>query len=137
VVKDTPRQDILPRLEGGLLSRRESAARGALFPQPWLQQGETKRRMDEVAGHGWRLVLASDAAASADADLWRGLARVSLQTLAETEGVAADWFRRHACVAALVRPDNYVYGVAATAEEAAALIEEAALALGVKTACEA
>ena len=137
VVRDTPRQDILPRLEGGLLSGRESAARGGLFPQPWLQQGEKTSRMDEMAGHGWRLVLGGDAAASAEAGLWRGLTQVSLATLAETEGVAADWFRRHACVAALVRPDNYVYGVAATAQETTALLEEAALALGVKAACEA
>ncbi len=137
MVRDTPRQDILPRLEHGLLSGRESAARGGLFPQPWLQQGGKRSRMDEVAGHGWRLVLSADAAADAEVGAWSGLARVSLQALAETEGVAADWFQRHACVAALVRPDNYVYGVAATAQDTTALLEEAAIALGVAAACEA
>src|SRR6185436_12323419 len=36
VVKDTPRQDILPRLEAGMLSAQEHSARGSLFPQPWV-----------------------------------------------------------------------------------------------------
>jgi hypothetical protein len=29
--------------------------------------------------------------------------------LAERDGVVANWFDRHRCVAALVRPDHYVY----------------------------
>lgn len=37
VVKDTPRQDILPRLEAGLLCAQAHAARGSLFPQPWVE----------------------------------------------------------------------------------------------------
>jgi 3-(3-hydroxy-phenyl)propionate hydroxylase len=35
----------------------------------------------------------------------------------ECDGIVDDWFARHACVAAIVRPDHYVYGVAATAAE--------------------
>ena len=34
------------------------------------------------------------------------------------------------CVAALVRPDNYVYGVSGSAAETVSLREEAAAALG-------
>jgi 3-(3-hydroxy-phenyl)propionate hydroxylase len=30
--------------------------------------------------------------------------------------VMAGWFERYQCSAAIVRPDNYVYGVATTAE---------------------
>ena len=57
-VKDTPRQDILPRLETGLLAQQDHAARGSLFPQPWFATGEGAQRMDAVAGNGWRCVLA-------------------------------------------------------------------------------
>jgi 3-(3-hydroxy-phenyl)propionate hydroxylase len=122
VVKDTPRQDILPRLEGGLLSAQASSARGSLFPQPRLKSG---KRMDEVLGNGWRLVLAAGVAAPKVSRI-RVLA---LGETGETEGVAAAWFRKHECVAALVRPDNYVYGVAATAAGVDALIQELTAAL--------
>jgi 3-(3-hydroxy-phenyl)propionate hydroxylase len=33
--------------------------------------------------------------------------------LREESGVVTDWFARHACAAAIVRPDHYVYSVAA------------------------
>ena len=130
VVKDTPRQDILPRLETGLLSAQDSAARGSLFPQPWLLQGGTPRRMDDVAGHGWRLLLLPGV--DAPASTWPGMRTLHLGApLAEADGVAEAWLRRHESVAALLRPDHYVYGVASTPEAIASLIDESAAALGV------
>lgn len=54
VVRDTPRQDVLPKLAVGLLSARDSSGRGSLFPQPRLAGGEL---MDLRCGTGWRLVL--------------------------------------------------------------------------------
>lgn len=128
VVKDTPRQDILPRLEQGLLSARGHSARGSLFPQPWLHVQGGRWRMDDVAGHGWRLALAPGAAAPAFAG-FPGLRVVALD--AEADGVAANWFRRHECVAALVRPDHYVFGIAPAAADLRPLVAEAAIALGV------
>ncbi len=129
-VQDTPRQDILPRLECGLLSAVPGAARGTLFPQPWLHGGAGQpRRMDDVAGHGWRLVLAPGVA-EPDIAPMPGLAVVALGGADDAEGVATAWFQRHECAAALVRPDHYVYGVAGSAAGAAALCEEAAVALG-------
>jgi 3-(3-hydroxy-phenyl)propionate hydroxylase len=133
-VQDTPRQDILPRLEGGLLSSHPSSARGTLFPQPWLRSGAEVRRMDELAGHGWRLVLRGPAPA---VNAPPGVRVLSLADLPETEGVLAHWFQRHECEAALVRPDHYVYGVAASAAATAALLDEAAARLGFATACAA
>jgi 3-(3-hydroxy-phenyl)propionate hydroxylase len=129
-VKDTPRQDILPRLETGLLSGRDHPARGSLFPQPWLQVGAERLRMDSVAGTGWRLVLASTQASTELAIP----PSVRVLTLGEggtpeTDGVARAWFARHQCVAALVRPDHYVYGVAHALGELDALVDELAAAL--------
>jgi 3-(3-hydroxy-phenyl)propionate hydroxylase len=45
-------------------------------------------------------------------------------TWLETEGVVAAWMRRHACHAALIRPDHYVYGVAATSTELEELLAQ-------------
>lgn len=120
VVKDTPRQDILPRLEGGLLARADSSGRGTLFPQPTLADG---MRMDTRFGHGWRLVL--------DATLAPPAADTGLVTIAfghdglhEADGVVAAWFARHACHAALLRPDHHVFGTAADASALDALLAE-------------
>ncbi|MDM0028372.1 bifunctional 3-(3-hydroxy-phenyl)propionate/3-hydroxycinnamic acid hydroxylase [Variovorax saccharolyticus] len=136
VVKDTPRQDILPRLEGGLLSAHLSAARGSLFPQPWLEVGDCRKRMDELLGNGWRLVTAEGAARPSEA-VTSGLTlrTLSLADYAETDGITASWFRTHECSAALIRPDNYVYGVAGTQSQLDALIAEAGPALGAAATC--
>jgi 3-(3-hydroxy-phenyl)propionate hydroxylase len=122
VVKDTPRQDVLPRLEVGLLASEPGSGRGTLFPQPRLAHASGEAvLMDDRLGYGWRLVsdgsLRVPAAVSGarslvlDSCVWR-----------ETEGVVAAWMRRHACHAALVRPDHYVYGTAATQDELARLL---------------
>jgi 3-(3-hydroxy-phenyl)propionate hydroxylase len=47
----------------------------------------------------------------------------------EAEGVVAAWMQRHACHAALLRPDHYVYGAAATSPEVEALLAERDTAL--------
>ncbi|RYY93949.1 MAG: FAD-binding monooxygenase, partial [Comamonadaceae bacterium] len=134
VVKDTPRQDILPPLEHGLLSGRTTSARGTLFPQPWLRTAQGEQRMDAVAGHGWRLVMLEAADEAADVG-FTGLQPVDLALTPELHGVVAQWMQRHGCVAALVRPDHYVYGIATHGAEIAALVEEAAAELGLRHRC--
>lgn len=134
VVKDTPRQDILPRLQDGLLSATPHDARGTLFPQPWVQVDGLRKRLDGVTGNGWRLVLAAGTPAASDQQDVSGLCVVQLGELAEADGLAAAWFERHECSAALVRPDNYVYGVAANAGEVAGLLDELARSLGLADA---
>lgn len=106
-VRPTPRQDVLPRLEHGALARIDSSGRGTLFPQVWLLRDGQRVRMDEVLGRGWRLISQGE--------------------LQEAEGVLAAWFERHRCVAALVRPDHYVFGTATTADDIPALLAEAAV----------
>lgn len=117
-VQDTPRQDVLPRLETGLLAPQDSSGRGTLFPQPRLASGAL---MDQAIAPGWRLVgdgrLALPAATPALATV-----DTSAGATAETEGVVAAWMHRHGCHAALVRPDHYVYGTATTAADLSALL---------------
>jgi 3-(3-hydroxy-phenyl)propionate hydroxylase len=130
VVRDTPRQDVLPRLTTGLLMRQDRSGRGTLFPQP---RGADGRLMDERCGHGWRLVVDAAVAAPPDARLSSatGLTVIALgeAPAADGNGVVGLWMQRHACHAALLRPDHHVYGTAATAEELDALVAECRAAL--------
>jgi 3-(3-hydroxy-phenyl)propionate hydroxylase len=119
VVKDTPRQDVLPRLETGLLARTDTSGRGTLFPQPRLASGLL---MDQHLGGGWRLV--ADGSLPLPAGI--KVLDLSARDTAETEGVVAAWMQRHACHAALLRPDHYVFGTAATAAELDVLLAQAA-----------
>jgi len=129
VVKDTPRQDVLPRLDTGLLAARDTPGRGTLFPQPRLADG---RLMDAHFGCGWRLVV--DGALQpppSPTSVAPGLAVIALDGAAarELDGVVATWLQRNACHAALVRPDHYTFGTAATSDELAALLAECRAAL--------
>lgn len=130
-VRDTPRQDILPHLEPGFLSQQAHAARGTLFPQPWLTVAGASMRMDAHLHNGWRLVLAPEVALEVAPS--QALATLHLAQVPEREGVLHAWFARHACVAALVRPDNYVFGVATAPADIEALIDERASMLGLQT----
>jgi 3-(3-hydroxy-phenyl)propionate hydroxylase len=120
VVRDTPRQDVLPRLECGLVSTTESSGRGALFPQPKLRNGNL---MDMRFGYGWRLV--TDATLLPHSDL-KDITCISLADpeAAETEGVVEAWMQKHACHAALIRPDHYVFGTANSLAQIVQLVAE-------------
>jgi 3-(3-hydroxy-phenyl)propionate hydroxylase len=135
VVQDTPRQDVLPRLETGLLAQADGSGRGTLFPQPRLADG---RLMDQHHGHGWRLVVDGSIAVPA---LTSGITCIALGDPAadagdhpgardtELDAVVAAWMQRHHCHAAIVRPDHCVYGTAATAAELDTLLAERRRAL--------
>jgi 3-(3-hydroxy-phenyl)propionate hydroxylase len=123
VVKDTPRQDVLPRLEGGCLSAVDSTARGTLFPQPRILQSDgSTRLMDVQAGTGWRLVVDGTLAVP-DVPASLTVLQIGEPGLREADGVVQQWMQRHACHAALVRPDHYTFGVARDAAELEALVD--------------
>ena len=119
MVKDTPRQDILPPLSTGLLWPSPGA--GALFPQPRMADGVL---MDERHGQGWRLVR--DGCLPVP-PLPAGVTAIDIRD--ELDGVAAAWMRRHECHAALLRPDHYVFGSAADDAALKTLLEQRNLAL--------
>lgn len=104
------RQEIVPPLETGFLDEAPHPARGTLFPQPWLV-GDVL--MDARAGAGWRLVLAEGAPAPACLPPGIALLRLGEGWFVERDGLLAAWFARHGAIGALVRPDHYVFGLAA------------------------
>jgi len=146
-VKTIARQDIVPKLNGGLLSPAAHAADGTLFPQPSVRQADGTSLLDAVAGSGWRIVtlggglMSGDAAHAAarlgaqlielalDGEAGDAASRPDARRIVEIDGVLAAWFDRHRCRAAIVRPDHYVYGVAADAAELAATLATLAGAL--------
>jgi 3-(3-hydroxy-phenyl)propionate hydroxylase len=86
-------------------------------------------RLDTLAGTGWRLVVS----ASADKALLHSAvsAKSPLMTVVdmaepdfqEVDGVLVSWFSQHECMAAIVRPDHYVYGIASSAETLTAQLD--------------
>jgi 3-(3-hydroxy-phenyl)propionate hydroxylase len=114
------RQEIVPGLEGGLLSSRGGNATGTLFPQPWIVSSQGAILLDDIVGHGWRLFL-DGRQVGAPQDLDQALVTpvvIGGPGLSERDGVVANWFDREQCVAALVRPDHYVYTALRSLEEA-------------------
>ena len=122
-VKSVPRQDLIPPLDTGLLAPGADPARGTLFPQPRVSPRGGDKLLDDVVGCGLRLFLdaAIDASQVAALPAVRLCAAQVVQIggtgWVERDGIVAAWFARHRAVAALVRPDHYVYGVASTVEE--------------------
>jgi 3-(3-hydroxy-phenyl)propionate hydroxylase len=114
VVKAMPRQNVLPRLTTGLLC--DSPAAGTLFPQPWIILEDQQYRMDKLIGNGWRLIIREGINAQIKAELREkigaSLILMGSDGLVEADNLVADWFAEYGVMAALVRPDNYVYGTA-------------------------
>jgi 3-(3-hydroxy-phenyl)propionate hydroxylase len=122
VVKSMPRQNVQPALAVGLLSPQLHPARGTIFPQPWIRQGDAQTRLDALAGMGWRVVVSAGAnaallhgAVSARSPLMQ-VVDMATPNFQEADGVLANWFSQNECAAAIVRPDHYVYGVASSAQ---------------------
>ncbi len=126
------RQEIVPPLAAGFLQAEPHPANGTLFPQPWIETADGARRLDELAGTGWRLVWDGRRQPGA---VWHGGRSVTVggadpAALRERDGVLASWFDRHGCAAAIVRPDHYVYGVVTEPSEAGSVLGELARRLG-------
>ena len=114
------RQEIVPGLEGGLLGPPDGNATGTLFPQPWIlcPSPEGSTLLDDIVGHGWRLFLDGRQVGAPDLD--QALVTpvvIGGPGLPERDGVVANWFDRQQCVAALVRPDHYVYTILRSLDE--------------------
>jgi 3-(3-hydroxy-phenyl)propionate hydroxylase len=95
-------------LEGGWIARGAPRA-GEVFPQPVVLDAEGREHLfddlgfDDTIEPGYRLVMADE--------------------LRERDGLLKDWFAQSGCIGALVRPDHYVFGAFANAEECNRLLE--------------
>ncbi|MCJ7995550.1 bifunctional 3-(3-hydroxy-phenyl)propionate/3-hydroxycinnamic acid hydroxylase [Rhizobium cremeum] len=120
------RQEIVPPIEDGLIAKEGTPARGLLFPQPAIVEGDSPRLLDKFTGPEWRLILdgrrigtgEGEALAKAidgivvRAVVPQGEKNADPTALREKDGVLSAWFDRHGVIAALVRPDHYVFGAA-------------------------
>jgi 3-(3-hydroxy-phenyl)propionate hydroxylase len=132
VVRDTPRQELMPGLDAGWLSQRSTSGRGAMFPQPWLSDREGgKQRMDDVLGYGWRLVITDGSLPSPATRDCIAIMRIGNDGHCDTDGVVQAWMNHHGCSAAVIRPDHYVFGVASTEAELESLLDEWGTSCGI------
>ncbi len=139
----TVRQSLIPGLTGGFLAPLDRVgARGALFPQPLVTNYAGRQGLlDSFTGLVFRIVAAAGVdlapfeAATCDMPGLAGvpLACVRLRDEAqqgepgrndyrEEGSVLRDWMAQRQCAVALVRPDHYVFGTAACAEEGMTLL---------------
>jgi 3-(3-hydroxy-phenyl)propionate hydroxylase len=140
-VVTTFRQDIMPKLETGFIASGANSGRGTLFPQPRIVDGKL---LDQTLTPGFRLIVSRDAAKLPSIALGAlpsiTIARISdaksqafeepeARLFVETENVASSWFERHNAVAALLRPDNYVYGTVSDITLVPTLLKECSVAL--------
>jgi 3-(3-hydroxy-phenyl)propionate hydroxylase len=125
VVRDTPRQDLMPGLDACRLSQHHTLGRGAMFPQPWLSHRDGgKQRMDDVLGYGWRLIMADSSLPSPIARDRLAVLRLGRGGHRECDGVVQTWMNKHRCSAAIVRPDHYVFGGASSEAGLESLLDE-------------
>jgi len=120
------RQDMIPGLRGGLFATGSTLA-GEVFPQPLVATPDGGEcLLDDVTGPCFRLVTD----ASCDSPEVRALAaRHGIRILAlgndgirESDGLIRNWLAAAGILGALVRPDHYVFGTFASAEDAVRLL---------------
>ncbi|WP_416983416.1 bifunctional 3-(3-hydroxy-phenyl)propionate/3-hydroxycinnamic acid hydroxylase [Streptomyces sp. T028] len=140
-VEQPPRP--LPRLGAGL--RRDDAGGGLLSVQAEVDDGARRGLFDDVVGPGGVLLLADpglrERLRPQDTALLAGLGWkvVALDTepgtgrVVDTTGSYAEWLAQLGAVAVLIRPDFYVYGTAADAEDLTTLLHHLGAALHAPT----
>uniref|UniRef100_UPI000D3DB30B bifunctional 3-(3-hydroxy-phenyl)propionate/3-hydroxycinnamic acid hydroxylase n=1 Tax=unclassified Variovorax TaxID=663243 RepID=UPI000D3DB30B len=159
-VKVQLRQSLLPGIRHGLIDSGV-APEGTPFPQPIAQpiaqvQGTGAaggaQMLDDLVPPGFLLVL-REAPSAERLRPWlqplaalrahavcigapSGAAAAGVLALTEAHGLLAQWFERHGCRAALVRPDHVVYGLAADDDAVLALLQRACARLDVPASAD-
>lgn len=132
------RQEIVPPIEAGLIAAEGIPARGVLFPQPVIVVDGVPRLLDAYTGASWRLILDGRRARETEGlDIAGAISGMDVKAVApddgditdpavlrERDGVLAAWFTRHGAMAAVVRPDHYVFGAAANFAALESLVAE-------------
>jgi 3-(3-hydroxy-phenyl)propionate hydroxylase/flavoprotein hydroxylase len=128
-----PDKLIYPGLSGGMIAND-----GQLLPQGLVSSAGKTGLLDDVVGTGWLIVAKGPEALSGLSDsqrqAWQAmggsaavfnlLAIVGGGDLSDTGGVYTRWFDTTGAVAAIVRPDSYVYGLAKSGAELGSLLSQ-------------
>jgi 3-(3-hydroxy-phenyl)propionate hydroxylase len=129
-------REVIPGLSAGIVDEPspESAA-GLLFVQPPVarRDDQAPSLLDEWLGDGWALVVRAGALPEAGTDVLDGLCATVLEvgaSLTDPTGTLDAWFNAFNCVAAVIRPDRYVFGTAESPEDVQALLHRLATAIG-------
>ncbi len=149
------RQNLIPPLTAGALPPGKTALAGTRFSQPRIVTETGVCLLDEVAGSGFRLVLASDPGSlDIPAALEQAIASLGAQVISlggdetpppeatgviairEADGLLAGWMREHGVIAAFVRPDHYVLATAATAPDLEGMASRIARSIHIEPAAE-
>jgi 3-(3-hydroxy-phenyl)propionate hydroxylase len=147
---ETIRQKFIPGLEVGLIGRdtdgRRQCGAGDLFVQPWVQSGGEVRRMDDFLPSGF-LVVSGDFDVSDWLDgrtkealeqiggkivrisTTPGSADVPSEHLIARDELFTQWLSSYGAQVVVVRPDRYVYGMAANSEQLRSLISQLSVRL--------
>ena len=118
-----------PGLAGGLVT-----GGGDFFPQGIVRADGTERLFDDMVGSGWCIVAAPGVLAGLSEyqrETWKAFGGRSATVggtqiagaLEDVDGTYAKWFAAHACCAAIIRPDWYVYGTARDSHELSDLLD--------------
>ena len=155
-MKTTPevyRQDVVPPLEAGIVARNTdgsvAARAGSLFIQPRVRRGTdaSSHLLEDVLGSCFLFI--TDSASALDwfddevgyiwdklggekvviSDDWPDVDDARAIYLSETDGFFAEWLSASKSAAVIIRPDRYVYGVAADRGELQVLVRNVGDAL--------
>lgn len=137
VVKTEYRQNMIPGLEHGIIASSTPQA-GALFPQPHARSGQVTGRLDDLTGACVRVVVHGPLL-NADKEcylevlkslggvlvhLTDGRGEEGILQVQEQTPLIAAWLEERAMNVAVVRPDHYVYGTAANAQDGLQLVKQ-------------
>ena len=136
-VKTVLRQDLIPGLTSGLIDSSSPNA-GSVLPQPIVHSDSFKGRLDEATGRTVRAVAVEPLRPAERATLLEALAPLggvlvqlgstdtddtSALNIIDDEDIMGAWLRQTGQRIAIARPDHYVYGTAASADEAVVLLK--------------
>ena len=121
-------REVIPGLSAGLVDTTgESEASGLLFVQPTVTSDGAVLMLDELLGDGFALVAIAPVAESPELEWFVDELGGRVTQIADlTQGpddLLDRWFAEFDCVAALVRPDRYVFGIAPTSADVSTLLD--------------
>jgi 3-(3-hydroxy-phenyl)propionate hydroxylase len=119
-------RDVIPGLSAGLIDADgNSEATGLLFVQPVTETSDGERqRFDDLLGDGFALVTMLEDVRGPEIEWLTETWGARVISRADSDALIAAWMQEFGCVAVLVRPDRYVFGVASDRDGTTQLIDE-------------